>query len=82
MRGIDVVDEEMQEYTMQVELHKLWQKLIMFILHISLISVYILYTCAMQPVLDYQYNHIFCAIINLYKLLLVAPSVRVGHLAN
>lgn len=43
MRGVDVVDQQRQEYTMQLQSHKWWHRLLLFITDSSILNSYILY---------------------------------------
>lgn len=44
MRGVDLVDQQRQEYTGQLHSHKWWHRLLFFILDSSLLNAYILYS--------------------------------------
>jgi hypothetical protein len=44
MRGVDLVDQQRQEYTVQLQSHKWWHRLFMFILDSTLLNSYILYS--------------------------------------
>lgn len=45
MRGIDVVDQQRQEYSTQLHSHKWWHRVFMFVLDSQLLNAYILYAC-------------------------------------
>lgn len=43
MRGIDVVDQQRGEYSVQLQSHKWWHRLLMFVLDSSCLNAYIMY---------------------------------------
>lgn len=43
MRGVDLVDQQRQEYSVQLHSHKWWHRLFLFILDSSLLNSYVLY---------------------------------------
>ena len=50
MRGVDIVDQQRQEYSTQLHSHKWWHRIFMFILDSQLLNSYILYACDRRAV--------------------------------
>lgn len=45
MQGVDIVDQQRQEYSTQLHSHKWWHRIFLFVLDLQLLNSYILYTC-------------------------------------
>jgi len=45
MQGIDLVDQQCQEYSTQLHSHKWWHRIFMFVLGSQLLNSHILYAC-------------------------------------
>ena len=45
MRGVDLVDQQHQEYSTQLHSHKWWHRIFIFVLDSQLLNAYILYAC-------------------------------------
>lgn len=80
MRGVDIVDQEVQEYTVQFRSHKWWHKLFMFVLDSSLVNTYVMYEAhcvelglPVQSRLMWHYKFAYD---------LVKSSVMVGRIPN
>lgn len=78
MRGVDLVDQQRQEYSTQLHSHKWWHRIFMFVLDSQLLNSYILYACDHRalglPLLSRSLWHYTLAEY------LIRPRMRAGHI--
>ena len=78
MRGVDLVDQQRQEYTTQLHFHKWWHRIFMFVLDSQLLNSYILYACDRRALGLPVYSRLLWH----YKVAesLISPCMVLGHI--